>query len=707
MSNGDRAQRCKQRARLLMLPLAALIPAGVSAQDRTPAPDRSAQIVVTGTMPQSDFTAENSESFGYTALAIREIPQSVQVLTRDLIDDQGVLSLAELLNNVAGASNSLGRSTPFGTATTQIRGQDALIYRDGLRDVDFSDIDSSALANVERVEVLKGSAGLTFGSGGPGGVLNIITKRPLDRLAAELKVAVGERNTKILAADISVPLGSGFGFRATSEIERSDSFIQFSEIQRDNIGLVLSYDGGPFRATARYDRHAIRDDRAMTRIGLPVLGTIVPSTAVTIDRSTYLGEPSFDFTNSFGSQASLFLAYDLTPRLSVEAAGRRATVNFEQGDIRTLGALDPTTLRVTRTRGRVLDLDSTQTNARALAKLKIPANFGDSEIAIGYEFFRQDLNFVNRNLPNAAIPTISVVAPTYLTGGLQATLGAPAPFVQLSDFNEIFAQGVFRFGGATLTGAVRHIMSEFDRKSKLENTVYQLGASYALTDGISVFAGANSGFNANADIAASSNPLGVRFEPETFRQVEAGVKTTLLAGVTATAAVFSLTRDNIITPDAQIAGNLFQSGRERSRGAEIDVVWEASPSLLIRGGYAYLDAKIVADRNPARVGFRRPNAPESQFNLYGAYTFGEGFLDKLRLSAGVVHSGSTFAAIPNTVVRPAYTIANFTASYPVDRFRFDAILSNAFDERYFLARNNAQVNAGEPRQFLLRATVRY
>lgn len=674
-------------------------------RDREGPTDRPTTIVVTGQSQRGILTAESTTSFGPSTLAIKEVPQSLQVLTRDLIDDQGVLSLAELLNNVAGASNSLGRSTPFGTATTQIRGQDVLIYRDGLRDVDFADIDGSALINVERVDVLKGAAGLNFGSGGPGGVLNIVTKRPLDRFGGEVKLTVGERNTKILAADLSVPLGRGFGFRATSEIERSDSFIQFSEIKRDNIGLVLVYDGGSIRATARYERHSNRDDNAMTRIGLPVLGTIVPTTAVAIDRSLYLGEPSFDFTNSFGGQASLFLAYDLSSRLTLEAAARRATVNFEQGDIRTLGALNLATLRVARTRGRTLDLDSTQTNARALAKLRVPGAAGDSELVLGYEFFRQDLSFVNRNLPNAAIPSISVITPVYLTGGLPGMLGAGVPFVQLSDAHEAFAQGVVRLGKATLTGAVRHIWSEFDRTSRLENTVYQLGASYALTDTVSAFVGGNSGFNANADIAASRNRLGVRFEPEKFRQVEAGIKTTLLAGFTATASLFSLTRDAILVTDPLDAAFLIQAGRERSRGGEIDIVWQASPELMLRGGYAYLDAKIVEDPDVARVGLRRPNAPRDQFNLSGSYAFTSGIFEKLRVGASVVHSGKTFAAITNTIERPAYTIANLTAGYRVGRYRFDVIASNVFDRRYFLARNNAQVNAGEPRQLLFRASA--
>ena len=519
------------------------------AQSPDAKPQRPDDIIVTGQRASSVYTTNQATSFGYSQLAVKEVPQSIQVLTRDLIDDQGVLSFSELLNNVAGSSNSLGRSTPFGTATTQIRGQDVLLYRDGLRDVDYSDIDNSALNNVERVEVLKGAAGLIYGTGGAGGIINIITKRPTDKFHAEAKITIGERATKIFAADVSVPLGSGFGFRATGEIERSDSFIQYSRIRRDNFGAVLTFDSGPFSATARYEHVSNRDPNAMVRVGLPTIGTITRTDVVKIDPSIYLGEPSFDFTNSFGSQTSLFLAYKVNDRFKVEAAGRRATVNFEQGDIRTLSALNTTTLRVTRTRGRVLDLDSTQYDARVLGTYTAPGKWGDNTLSVGYEFFRQDLAFINRNLPNSAIPSISVVTPTYLADGLQALLGVNVPFSQLADSREAFAQGVARIYGATITGAVRHIWSEFDRTTKLENTVYQLGVSFAVTDAVSLFAGANSGFNANADIAASRNRQGVRFEPEKYRQVEAGIKTTALAEITATASLFSLTRDNILVTD--------------------------------------------------------------------------------------------------------------------------------------------------------------
>ena len=677
------------------------------AQDAPPAPTTSRTIIVTGERTGT-YAADEATSFGYAATSILETPQSLQVITRDLIRDQGALSLAELFNNVAGASNSLGRSTPFGTSSTQIRGQDVSIFRDGLRDVDFSDIDSSALSNVERVEVLKGPAGLVFGTGGPGGVVNIITKRPTEALAAEVTATLGTRDTKILSGDVSVPLGGGFGIRVTGEIERSDSFIDFSEVERDNFAGVLAYDTGPFRASARYERHANRDDQAMTRVGLPTIGTITRRDVVEIDRARYLGEPGFDFTRSFGDQASLFAAYDISERLTLQAAGRRTTVNFEQADVRTLGQLNPATLTVPRSRARVLDLESEQYNARALATLKLPTGALTQEITVGYEYFHQDLAFTNRNVVPSAIAPISVVAPVYLpAGALQARLGAPVPFAQVTDTHEVFAQGVARLGGLTVTGALRHIWSAFDATDRLENTVYQIGAAYALTDRVSVFAGANSGFNANADIAADRSRTGARFDPESYRQVEAGVKTNLLAGVTATLAVFRLTRQNILVTDPDDAAFLIQAGRERSQGFEADATWAASDALTLRGGYAYLDAEIVADTNAARVGRRKPGAPRHQFNAFGSYSVQGGALAGLRLGAGVVHSGETFASISNLAVRPAYTVANLTASYGFDRFRIDGIVTNAFDERYFIARNEAQVNAGEPRLFTVRLTAAF
>ena len=293
---GPRSRTARIVAAIASLPAASLAQEGRSDADD---PEATDTIVVKGTRIIESYDADETTVFGYAAIDVAEVPQSVQVLTRAFIDDTGALSIGQLLQNVPGASNTLGRTTPFGTTSLQLRGQDAAIFRDGLRDVDFSDVDQSALNNVARIDVLKGPAGLIFGTGGPGGIVNVVTKRPTEEFAAVAQITLGERDTKILAADVSVPLGRGFGLRVTGEAERLDGFVDFAETERDNYSGVLAFDdGGPFTAALIYESFENRDDDAMTRVGLPTSGTITDTDAVRIDRSTYLGEPASDFTDS-------------------------------------------------------------------------------------------------------------------------------------------------------------------------------------------------------------------------------------------------------------------------------------------------------------------------------------------------------------------------------------------------------------------------
>ena len=666
------------------------------------------QIVVTGERRSSDYVADSASVGGFADVAVEEIPQSVQVLTRDLIDDQGALSLAELFGSVAGASPSLSRTTPFGTASTQIRGQDAAIFRDGLRDIAFSDIDSSALTSVDRVEIIKGPAGVVYGTDGPGGVVNIVTKRPTEEFLLELRGTLGTRDTRIIESDLSVPLGSSFGLRVTSAFERSDSFINFSEVERDNVSAVVAYDsGGPLTGSVVFERHANRDDNAMTRVGLPVVGTIVAAPGVEIRRDLYLGEPASDFTDSNGTMTTAKLKYAFSDHLSFEAAGRRTIINFDQSEVRTLGSIDVDTLTIPRSRARELDLREEQYLARGLVSARGELGPVSHDLSIGYEFFSFDLFVGNDNVPADLVPPISVVNPVYLDDGL---LGQTTPFTftRLDRTHEIFLQDVMRFHSVTLTGGVRHVWSSFNSDAEdLEETTFQIGGTYSLTDQVSLFSGYNTGFDANSGIAADRSRTGERFDAETFRQFETGVKTDLLADVTATLAYFRLTRDDILVDDPLDAAFSIQAGRERSEGFEADIVWAPSENFQARAGYAYLNAEIISDTDPSRIGRARPRAPENQFNAFASYTFTDGPLKNLRLNGGVTYIDEAFASITNTVVRPSCTLANFTASYMFKNTRFDAILTNAFDEVYAIARNDVQVNAGEPRLFTARLTKRY
>jgi iron complex outermembrane recepter protein len=185
------------------------------------------------------------------------------------------------------------------------------------------------------------------------------------------------------------------------------------------------------------------------------------------------------------------------------------------------------------------------------------------------------------------------------------------------------------------------------------------------------------------------------------------VKTELLANVTGTLALFRITRDNTLVTDPIDAGFDIQTGKERSRGIESDIVWQASESLAVRLGYAFLDTEILEDTDPARRGNERPRAPSHQVSSFANYTFLNGPLRNLRLTAGVVHIDEAFASVSNEVSRPGYTLVNLGASYRYRKLRLDLNATNVFDKEFFIARNDLQVNAGEPRLITLRASVEF
>ena len=667
-------------------------------------------IIVEGSREAARYDAEVTNSLGYSSVDILEIPQSVQVLTGDLIEDTGALSVGELLRNVPGSANTLSRTTPFGTASLQLRGQPAEIYRDGLRDIDFSDIDQSALNNVEQIDVVKGPSGLIYGTGGPGGVINVVTKRPLDEFYAQGSVTLGDRNTKIVSGDVSVPFGNGVGVRATIEAERSDSFIDFSEVERDNYSLVFGYDnGGKLTGSVVYEYMSNRDDQAMTRVGLPTSGTITDTFLPDVDRSTYLGEPAYDFTDSFGDMLSAYAGYEITSDWEVQLAARRTTVNFDQAEVRTLGELDQNTLVVDRSRARQLELELEHDTIRGVVIGNFDTGVISHEVSVGYEYFDYFLFIDNASVSSSDVPPISVINPIYQTAPF--TNGAPFVFSSDERSDEFFAQDIIRIGDATVTAAVRQVDTRFTDSfgldEELSETLYQIGATYALTDQVSVFGGYNTGFEANSGIAADRSRTGERFDPENFEQIELGVKTRAFHGLSATAAVFEIVRDGILVTDPVDAAFLIQVGEEQSQGAEVQLNWQPNEALSLTGGYLYLDTEITEDTDASRVGLERAGAPQHRYNMFASYTFLDGFLQNLRLSGGLTYTGESFASSQNVLVQPAFTLVDLSASYTFGRYRLDAILSNALDEEYFNARNEFTVNAGDPRLFRVRASVEF
>ncbi|MDD2760201.1 MAG: TonB-dependent receptor, partial [Methylomonas sp.] len=251
------------------------------------------------------YQAETSTAGSKLPLEITQVPQSIQVITNKAFEEQGARSIGNIVDQVPSASVFGTRFSRF--AKVNVRSFQAQQTRNGIRQLFFPDTDFSALSHIQNIEILKGPGSTTFGDGGDGGgIINVITKRPYDRLGAEVSFTRGgwdgfDGDITSGQFDLNSPLTSDGALKArfTGEIEGSDTFINFQELNRQNFGLTLTYDNGsPVRAfiNAEYQHR-----QSLPNPGLPAIGTVQSSGGLgNVSRDTYLGTPKFDNLDKIG-----------------------------------------------------------------------------------------------------------------------------------------------------------------------------------------------------------------------------------------------------------------------------------------------------------------------------------------------------------------------------------------------------------------------
>lgn len=197
---------------------------------------------------------------------------------------------------------------------------------------------------------------------------------------------------------------------------------------------------------------------------------------------------------------------------------------------------------------------------------------------------------------------------------------------------------------------------------------------------------------------------GDTFRPERGTQYEVGVKADINDRLSANLALYDLTRSNVTTPDPNTPGFSVQTGRQRSRGVEMDISGEILPGWNIIGGYAYTDARITEDNDLSIVGNRRYSAPEHSFNVWTAYTIQDGDLQGLGFGLGLFFTSERFADNANTVVLPSFLRTDAAIFYERDRFRAAVNFRNIFDVEGFTTNGSSSfVNRGAP--FSVQGTI--
>ncbi len=281
------------------------------------------------------------------------MPQSIQVINKELIEDKGIIDLPRLLRNVPSAN--VGASRVFANGvfgnSLNIRGFPLGVKRNGFRHLYFEDVDPSAFSNIERVEILKGPGSAVYGQEGLGGTLNYVTKQPLDKFHAKFRGAYGEHDMKVGTWDVTGPLVEGkLNGRFTGEIERSDTFVDFQEIDRNNVALSLAWDEG--KELRGYVNAEYHERDSFVHPGLPIFGTVVSNGVGQVRREAFLGEPQFEYLDYDGSIVQAWAEYDINDNWTLKPRFQYFEWNGLQNMRRLRGPVAGQPLNIVKRTGR-------------------------------------------------------------------------------------------------------------------------------------------------------------------------------------------------------------------------------------------------------------------------------------------------------------------------------------------------------------------
>lgn len=677
---------------------------------------------------------------------LKELPQSVQVISSEMLADVGITRLDAALDLASGVTrqNNFGgiwdafairgfagdENVPSGVL---VNGFNAGRGFGGPRDA----------SNVDRIEVLKGPNSALFGRGEPGGTVNIITKKPQFDTQGSFTISAGSFETVRAEGDFTSPITDSIAFRVNGAYTNSDNFrnvlsntrytvtpsilINFSEKTK------LSYELEYINVRTPFDRGVIAVNG---QLGL-------------VPRSRFFGEPGDGRNKITALSHQVQLQHDF-------AKGWSALLGFGYRDTSFSGFSSDAEITPGRQllysggtllsrQRRFRDYDTRNLVVRGEISGKLNTGSLVHHILIGADYDEFDIDQIQLRFRPPLIAaqqagtfgnTIDIFNPVY------GSLPTPGPFrdliekqrawgIYLQDQIDVTDQLKVRLGGRYDHFKPRIFFRSGDFQAIDQSTVPdtftrfspQAGVVYEFSPMFSLYASYGEGFRPNTGTAApiETTPGQARlvrvFEPETTKAYEVGAKfATADEKISGTIAVFEIKKNNVLTADPANPGFSLALGSARSRGVEVDLTGELPGEIRFWASYAYLDAEATEDANDPngfglliRKGDPLLNIPKHSGNLLLTKDFKIGD-DTLQIGGGVNYISKRLGETGVTSFRlPSYTLVRAFASYEVsESFKIAAEVDNLFDKHYYpSAYSRVWVTPGTPRAFTVRGTYKF
>ncbi len=740
----------------LALPVAAL------AQQAAPAPAAAAsaqqmpEVKVQGAA-QDSLKADTVSSPKFTQ-PLLNTTQTITVIKKEILQQQGATTLAEALRNTPGVTMMLGENGNTSTGdSVSMRGFDTQgsIFVDGIRDLGFISRDAF---NIDQVEVVKGPVGTDNGRGAASGYVNLVTKLPQADEFSNGTAGVNTEGFVRVTADLNRQLEDVLPGTAVrlNVMKQGGDVAGRNFVKKDNWAIAPSLAlglGTPTRAYFYY-LHSEQDNRpdgGVSTVGLP--GYVLPvvtlsgtpvtlATPAPVDTSTYYGSLT-DFDRVKADMFTARIEHEFSPTVILRNISRLG--HTEQTYAMTgvnqlisspnspliLNPLDPSKWTIARTRQGRNQKNEILTNQSHLTAQFTLGGLQHS-VSTGVEFMHERqssiaitaaADTVGANLYNPDVngPFLTLAPNGGFSNGTTLTAAVYA-FDTLKLNEQWQLNGGLRwekfrtdFDSATYTAATNTLVQNAPQSLADSLSTWKLGALYKPVANGSLYASASTSMQppGGANVTLSSTATNINnpnLSPQEANNLELGTKWDLAGGALAlTGAVFRSENKNEIVTDATL-GESVQAGKRRVQGVELGAVGQISPAWSASAGLALLKAEVLRGSTAAASGTLIPFTPEQSLTVWSTYKLPSGWTvgGGGRAYSKVRRSGT--AATGVLVESPGYAVLDAVAIYDVNKsLSLQLNAYNLADKSYVVSLNNsgARYYPGAPRSALLTANFKY
>ena len=641
-----------------------------------------------------------------TLTPLRDIPQSISVVTKEQIRDQSMSSLSEVVAYVPGITSHQGENN---RDQLVIRGNNtsADFFLNGVRD----DVQYYRdFYNVERVEALKGPNSMLFGRGGGGGVINRVTKEAGFTSLREVTLQGGSFGNKRFMMDFDQPLGNKVALRLNGFYENSGSFRNNVDLERYGVNPTATLIVGP-KTAVKLSYEYFHDGRVADR-GIPSFH----GSPVDVPIETFFGNPDNSRVRAGVNLGSAVVDHQ-AGRFNI----RNRTLfgdydRFYQNYVPGVVTADKQSVSISAY--------NNATNRRNLfnqTDVTFQASTGTVRhtVLAGAEVGRQLTNnfrrsgFFNNTATSILAPLSDPIVTTPVTFRQNATdadnhikTNIGATYVQDQVEINRYLQVVtgVRFDYFDLQFHNNRSNQDLRRIDRLVSP--RAGVIVKPIDAMSVYVNYGVAYlPSSGDQFSQLTTVTQQVKPEKFTNYELGAKWDIRRNLSLTTAVYRQDRTNTRATDPNDPTRILQTGSQRTNGYEVGLNGFVTSKWSVAGGYAYQDAFISSATVSAPKGAQVALVPHHTFSLWNNYRVHP----RLGLGLGLIHRSDMFAAIDNAVVLPGYTRADAAVFFSItERWRVQANFQNLFDNTYYLnADGNNNITPGAPRGARLALIARF